>query len=178
MLAFDIETTGLKSSDIITAACLYDPERDIEYTYIFALGDDPSDFIKQMDNADQLCAFNGARFDIPFMQREWQIPQAKIQEWRLKLFDIYEMSIQVFKKGFSLNQLLMRNGIPVKTGSGKDAIVLAQTGQWAELGDYCMHDTKKTYAVSNLSRVHLPLHTTEKICLVNENNINVYFEIQ
>jgi len=138
MLAFDIETTGLQSTDTITAACLYDPDNNINKTYIFALGSDYNDLIREMDNAEQLCAFNGARFDIPFMQKEWNIPPEKIQAWRLKLFDIYETSMQVFKKGFSLNQLLSYNNIPNKTGHGKEAIMLAQQAMWSELGEYCM----------------------------------------
>ncbi len=176
MLAFDIETTGLSNTDTITAVCLYDPEHGIEHTYIFALGDDPNDVIREMDKADQLCAFNGARFDIPFMQKEWKIPTSKVQQWRLKLFDIYEMSTLIFKRGFSLNQLLQKNNIPVKTGTGKEAIVLAHNGQWMELGEYCMHDTKKTYDVSNLSSIQLPM--LGNIILVNENNMNVYFTVQ
>ena len=175
MLAFDIETTGLKPGDSITAACVFDPTRNIKKTFIFALGASPIEFINELDEAEQLCAFNGARFDIPFIQREWNVPAEKIQQWRLKLFDIYEICTQTFKKGFSLNQLLLQNAIDVKTGTGHDAVTLARQGQWMELGEYCMQDTIKTYMVSILSKIKLPLQFAGQIYLVLDKHNNLHF---
>jgi hypothetical protein len=157
MLSFDIETTGLAITDTITTACAYDPENNIHKTFIFPLKDNPMEFIKLLDAAPALCAFNGAQFDIPFIQKEWGIPNEQVAKWRLKLFDIYETCKIVFKQGFSLNQLLLANNIHVKTGTGKEAIVLAAQSKWLELGDYCMQDTIKTYKVSTLPLVCLPL---------------------
>ena len=69
MLSFDLETTGLNPATCaITCACAYDPERGIERYFLFPLGDDPEEFLQLLDEADRLCAFNGARFDIPFLQ--------------------------------------------------------------------------------------------------------------
>jgi uncharacterized protein YprB with RNaseH-like and TPR domain len=141
MLSFDIETTGLSPTDRITCACIYDPVLHIHKTYIFPLGDSIEDFLSHLHAAESLCAFNGARFDIPFIQRQWGVPDEQVQKWRLKLCDVYESCQQVFGKGFSLNQLLQYNGIPVKTGSGKEAIVLAEQEKWLELGEYCMQVT-------------------------------------
>lgn len=80
MLAFDIETTGLSDSDTVTAACVYDPARSIKETFLFSRGydsprtsSDPARFLQLLDDADVLCAFNGARFDIPFIQRQWKV---------------------------------------------------------------------------------------------------------
>jgi hypothetical protein len=74
-----------------------------------------------------------------------------VQRWRLKLFDVYEMCIQSFGVGFSLNQLLTLNRVPVKTGSGKEAIVLALTERWDELAAYCMQVCFQiSYAIYNL----------------------------
>lgn len=157
MLSFDIETTGLQKADTITAACAYDPERGICATFIFARGDDPNEFIRLLDEADQLCAFNGARFDIPFMRKEWCLSREKVHAWMVKLVDVYESCMLVFQRGFSLNQLLTVNKIPVKTGSGKEAIDLALQQRWDELGDYCLQDTIKTYNVTTLPRIELPL---------------------
>jgi hypothetical protein len=139
MLSFDIETTGLcPITNKITCACIYDPVAHIEKTYIFPLGDSVDDFLYHLNTADSLCAFNGAKFDIPFIQHQWNIPDDQVQKWRLKLCDVYESCQQAFRKGFSLNQLLTCNGIPVKTGSGKEAIVYAEQEKWMELGEYCM----------------------------------------
>lgn len=178
MLSFDIETTGLSPADSITCACIYDPIQHIQKTYIFPLGDSIDDFLYHLNTADSLCAFNGARFDIPFIQRQWHLQEDQVQKWRLKLCDVYESCQQVFRKGFSLNQLLQYNGIPVKTGSGKEAIVLAEQEKWMELGEYCMQvlltvshafecvisntikkqDTIKTYQVSTLPLIKLPFN--------------------
>ena len=69
MLSFDLETTGLNPATCaITCACAYDPERGIERHFLFPLGDDPEEFLQLLDESDRLCAFNGARFDIPFLQ--------------------------------------------------------------------------------------------------------------
>lgn len=157
MLAFDIETTGLGEADTITAACAFDPSRNIERTFIFSQGGDPHEFIALLDEADVLCAFNGVRFDIPFMQKEWKLSDSRVHVWVAKLVDVYEMAMLVFRRGFSLNQLLIANKIDVKTGTGKEAIELAHRGAWAELGEYCMQDTKKTHAVTSLAKIITPL---------------------
>ena len=157
MLSFDIETTGLNPTDRITAACAYDPVEKIQATFIFPTGGDPEEFMQLLDNAQTLCAFNGARFDIPFIQRAWGVPEDRVARWILKLVDVYDMCYLVFKKGFSLNRLLTLNQIPVKTGDGKEAIELALQNKWQELGDYCMQDTIKTHTVTSLPVIKLPL---------------------
>lgn len=68
MLSFDIETEGLnKRKDRITVAAVYDPERGVERCYNFLKGTDKEieaemcGFLEELDNADTLCSFNGAR---------------------------------------------------------------------------------------------------------------------
>lgn len=158
MLAFDIETTGLNFRTCeITAACVYDGANGFNRTFIFPNGDSPEEFMSLLDNADTICAFNGARFDIPFIETQWRVPAARIYQWRLKLFDILEMSYTMLGEGFSLNRLLTFNSIMVKTASGKEAITMAKEGRWKDLGDYCMQDTIKTWKVSSLSLIKLPV---------------------
>jgi len=67
MLAFDIETTGLDKNARATCACAYDPDAGIDQLFFFKDGTQ-EDFFALLDQADSLCAFNGARFDIPFLQ--------------------------------------------------------------------------------------------------------------
>lgn len=157
MLAFDIETTGLTPADKITAAAVYDPEKNIRECFLFLVDPDPSKFLGYLDDADILCAFNGARFDIPFMQNQWKLPSAQVERWILKLVDIYEMSFLAFKRGFSLNQLLLINKIDCKTGTGKEAITLAKDCKWDDLAEYCMQDTIKTYTVTKQANIMIPL---------------------
>jgi DNA polymerase III alpha subunit (gram-positive type) len=163
MLAFDIETTGLDSNvDHITAASVYDPRHNIQKTFIFPLGDSVSEFVGYLDNADKLCAFNGAAFDIPFIEAAFALPPTKTYQWRLKLFDLCEMSSQVFHEKFSLNQILLYNNIDVKTSSGKEAIQMARRYEWDALANYCMHDTIKTWQISNRPIIKLPIRTYKK----------------
>ena len=74
-LCFDIETTGLDAKrDEVTMICTEDLVTAERKSYKFgeAMGDDVSavkalvsQVIKDFDEADGLCAFNGIRFDLP-----------------------------------------------------------------------------------------------------------------
>lgn len=165
MLAFDLETTGLDPClDVVTCASAYDPEVGIERVFFFnARGDPeqaddtPESFFSLLDAADRLCAFNGARFDIPFLQVRYGIPDARVGRWMLKLYDLYEASRLAFDSGFSLNALLSANGLKSKTGTGGDAVGLARDGDWQTLADYCLQDAIKTHAVSSRDIVLMPV---------------------
>lgn len=175
MLAFDIETTGLSFRNCeITAACVYDGADGFQRTFIFSNGDSPEEFMGLLDNADTLCAFNGARFDIPFIEAQWGVTAARVYKWRVKLFDILEMSYTMLGEGFSLNRLLTFNSIMVKTSSGKEAIVMAKEGRWKDLGDYCMQDTIKTWKVSSLPLIKLPVcMPSGQVLLLDQNNKDI-----
>ena len=158
MLAFDLETLG---PDItlhdVTCAAVYDPDHGIERYFIFRPPrDDPEDFMRLLDRADRLCAFNGARFDIPLIERCFKAAPARVREWRLKLHDVFETCKLALDITFPLQALLELNNIPGKTGSGADAVHLALNGRLQELGEYCLNDTKRTHQVSSLSTILLP----------------------
>ena len=157
MLAFDLETTGKDiSSDHITCAGVYDPDAGIERFFIFALGDDPEEFMRLLDQAERLCAFNGVRFDIPLIERCFRPSVARVSAWRLKLHDVFEACKLALDITFPLQSLLELNGIPGKTGSGLDAIQLALDEDWQSLGTYCLNDTKQTHTVSSLPFIRIP----------------------
>ena len=94
MLAWDIETTGIKKdTDLITVISLYDPEKDIAKVLRFVDLNEYGDvcyhdefhqrvveFIKFMDEAETLNAFNSASFDLPFVQIQFKIANDKIQK--------------------------------------------------------------------------------------------------
>lgn len=68
MLSFDIETEGLnKRKNRITVAAVYDPDKGIERCYNFIKGtsdeihSEVCGFLEQLDKAEALCSFNGAR---------------------------------------------------------------------------------------------------------------------
>ena len=82
------------------------------------------------------------------MAKSWKIPDHVLGTWVAKLVDVFEASRLSIKTTFKLNDLLAANGLSSKTGSGLEAIRLAEQGQWEELADYCMQDVLLTYAVT------------------------------
>ena len=160
MLAFDIETTGVcPRRGHVTCACAYDPEAGVERTFYFGAGQtgDAEEFMGLLDGAPRLCAFNGVRFDLPFLAHCWGVPAGRVGGWVRKLVDPFEASKLVLCRTFSLNRLLGCNGLQGKTGSGLQAVTMALEGRWEELGEYCMHDTKMTHRVASLAAMALPL---------------------
>jgi hypothetical protein len=149
VLAFDIETTGLDPETcMVTCVCAYDADRGIERSFVFQRGDsEPAwEFLQMLDDAPLLCAFNGVRFDLPFLARRWGVPDERVGAWVRKMVDPFEACKLALNRTFSLNKLLVANGLPVKTGSGLEAVRMAEEGRWGELAEYCMHDTKMTHA--------------------------------
>ena len=168
MLAFDLETTGLHPSTcLITCAAVYDPDAGVEQVFLFArlneerelvpMLDRAEEFMALLDGADRLCAFNGARFDLPFVQHQLGAAPERVRAWRLKLHDVFEACKLALDVTFSLKSLLELNGLPGKTGSGADAIQLARDGDWDRLAEYCLNDTRVTHRVSSLSCIRLPM---------------------
>ena len=95
MLAFDIETTGLNAfSDRITVASVFDPDRGIRKSFNFCVGDveaAKAEFLRHLDEADVICAFHGARFDLPFVIQRFNVPPERWQPWYERLFDYFEV---------------------------------------------------------------------------------------
>jgi hypothetical protein len=120
---------------------------------VFDVGDSEpeEEFLAMMDDAPLLCAFNGVRFDLPFLARRWGIPDERVGGWVRKMVDPFEACKLALNRTFSLNKLLVANGLPVKTGSGLEAVRMAHEKRWGELAEYCMHDTKMTHAAVTLA---------------------------
>jgi hypothetical protein len=155
MLAFDIETTGLDpSSSVITVVCTQDyhtgERRAFEFGRVRACEPQSEarlreELIQAFDDADSLCAFNGVRFDIPFLHKALQLPQETTAAWLFKTTDILEAArLGLFgpTHTFGLNLLCQHNQVPVKSGCGLQAIKLAQEHKWEELLRYCADDVR------------------------------------
>lgn len=115
MLAFDIETTGLNGNcHHVTCACVFDGESGVERSFLFGRDTDLSlreEFMGMLDAAERICAFNGARFDIPFLARSWNLPSERVGSWMVKLVDAFEACKLARGRTFSLNALLHANGL-------------------------------------------------------------------
>ena len=66
----DIETTGLDTWSTITTIALYDGKA----VRTFVRGRNLQEFPKAMDEFQIVVTYNGARFDLPFIRREFGIP--------------------------------------------------------------------------------------------------------
>lgn len=159
MLSFDLETTGLDPlTDRITCAAVCDPDAGIERVFFFHRGGDTDgeEFMRMLDQADRLCAFNGAEFDLPFIYAQLRPPLERVRAWRLKLHDVFVACKWGLGVTFPLQKLLDANGLPGKTGSGLDAVHLYMDKKWELLGEYCLNDTRVTHRVSTMDRIVIP----------------------
>lgn len=162
VLAFDIETTGLREADAVTCVCAYDPDRGVHYRESTPTGARSERFLALLDEAPLLCAFNGVRFDLPFLAKRWRIEPQRVGAWVEKLVDPFEACRLALQSTFSLDRLLHANGLQSKTGNGAEAVCMARAGQWARLEDYCMNDTVLTHQIIKLKRVRLPARDKKK----------------
>ena len=96
--------------------------------------------VRQFDSASSLCAFNGIRFDIPFMHIALNLAIETTTAWVLKTTDILECSRLLHNKTFKLDLLCEYNGLPMKSASGLAAIAMAKERRFDELRDYCADD--------------------------------------
>jgi hypothetical protein len=95
MLAFDIETTGLDpANSVVTVVCTQDYHTGERRAYEFGrvrAGEPQNEsrlrdeLIAAFDAAESLCAFNGVRFDIPFLHKALQLPQETTAAWLFKI---------------------------------------------------------------------------------------------
>ena len=175
MLAFDIETEGFDAlKHRITVACVYDPDAEIKKSFNFIVGGEKSteDFLKCLDDADSICAFNGARFDIPFIVKRFSVPKERYEKWYAKLFDYFEVCKVVFNSSCSLNNLLAANGQEVKSSTGAQAVEWAKEEKWDELVDYCMADTILTHQISSMPSVRIPLTKQDAVMFTLKGDEN------
>tara|TARA_B100001540_G_scaffold317699_1_gene352238 strand:+ start:3214 stop:3930 length:717 start_codon:yes stop_codon:yes gene_type:complete len=150
MLAFDIETTGLSALDghVITIICTEDFATRRKKAYEFArVQEDPEKFqalrdsvVSDFEQARALCAFNGHRFDLPFMAVALDLPVETVMRWKAKTSDVFEACKTRWQHTFSLNLLCEANKIPVKISSGLAAIQMAADREFNSLREYCEYD--------------------------------------
>lgn len=160
MLVFDIETTGLcPEKDYITVVFCVDTVSDVRHTFAFGEARATRDharlyqlrasLVELFDCAPCLAAFNGVRFDIRFIAQSLSVDATRVTHWILKCVDVFEC-LHVCTSGYvSLNRLAQCNRVATKTSNGKQAIRMAERGEWRALEDYCAHDvfiTRDIYA--------------------------------
>jgi len=150
MLVFDIETMGLDARrHAVTVVSTQDFRSGTRVSYEFArtraeapelLAALAEEMVLAFEEATSLCAFNGVRFDLPFLRTALRIDDATITRWVLKTSDILESSRLLHGSTFSLDLLCQTNGMPTKISSGLKAISMAAEQRWADLREYCEDD--------------------------------------
>jgi hypothetical protein len=146
---FDIETTGLADHDTVTVVCCetYETGACRVFNFAKAASDDErarlrDDLISEFNSATALCAYNGVRFDLPFMQRALAIPIDTVTAWVLKTSDILEQLRLRDNATCKLDYLCALNGVPTKSSCGLEAIRMAAERRWDELEHYCANDVR------------------------------------
>ena len=140
-VGFDIETTGIDDTDILTVACVWSPTVQI----ICFNGDDFTPILEILDKIDLIYTFNGVEFDLPRLAKH--CGRSSIGTWARKTVDPHYLIR--YSMGFGgcirLNDLLISNGYEPKSGSGLQAIRFWNEGNRAALSSYCMDDARLTY---------------------------------
>ena len=167
VLVFDIETTGLHSTDTVTAVCalihyIGDEGKPEERRYnIVELKDDPerqgaacAAVVAALEGAKYLVSYNGDRFDLPFLSR-WAAQagvQVQLQAWIGKSIDYYRLIVDNTGVHYKMQALCVDNKLECgKSASGLDAVRWARSGEWEKLMSYCMQDVRVLYELVLLS---------------------------
>ena len=161
MLGFDIETLGLMEEvplPAITCACLHDGTTSVRLLFFdvnnkaYIGGPEYQrnldTLLQMLDDADSLAAFNGPRFDIPYIALYFGVDEARVNAWMRKCIDPYMCIRWILNRTCKLNVMLALNHMGSKTGDGANAILLALAGRNEELLKYCEMDAVLTWQVT------------------------------
>jgi len=154
-IVMDIETLGRMNETplpAITCACIMDMEsgREISLRLYNVTAEEleinRTTLLDTLDLAECIIGFNIILFDLEYIQKWFvdQVSESRLNHWIQKSIDPFLFMKSVFKETCSLDHLLTINKKSQKSGSGSNAIVLANNGKWDELLDYCMTDVKLT----------------------------------
>lgn len=120
-------------------------------SYKVYLQDNLNDLKTTINSREVIIGFNNKNFDDVVLEHN------HIHIQKQKSYDLWDHIVHSVqdglgtRRGFSLNEMLKANDIPVKTGLGSDAPMLAQTNQWGKLINYCLSDTKLTVYLLRLA---------------------------
>lgn len=153
-IALDIETTGV-NMNVDTITCVAIVGEEFKDSWHMGPGynhEQSRDKLKfYLDSCEKILVYNGALFDIPFLQKFYNFENCDVGNWMLKLVDPFYSARALLGRECcpKLSVILNLNGIAPKTSSGCEAIVMAREGRWEELRSYCENDTNVTYDLLN-----------------------------
>ena len=145
---FDIETTGLSLYDNhISVIAAYHRGK----LYRFSFRDNLDDFLMLVDESDLLVSFNGSCFDIPFIERSFNIPSINCPHIDLR-WVAYHHGFSGGLKRIEKSLNIKRPGM-IDDVDGLEAVILFYRWQngdhsaWKRLMSYCSADVIATYLV-------------------------------
>ena len=112
-----------------------------------------------LDNAVSICGYNCIRFDIPYLQAMYTLDTKRVDGWIAKSLDPFFFISDKMGIYCKLDTLLRFNGMESKSGSGKEAVVMAYNRKWDELEQYCARDAKLTMDLVQLQNIKVPINT-------------------
>ena len=135
--------------DIIAASTAMHWWRDVAPES--AKGNPIEDLLTLFDDADVIVGFNCLQFDFPLLyrfykmsQRSSETPSQRYMNHRSKCLDIMLRLRDATGSFVKLDTVLKANGLPTKSGSGKEAVRLWADGERDKLMDYCKTDVEVT----------------------------------
>jgi hypothetical protein len=91
------------------------------------------------DNAEVIVSYNGLAFDHPVLERHYR-RRRRHEAHLIKTHDVFSRLKEVTGVWFKLDQLLLCNDLPCKSGDGKMAVQLWKEKKYDALQEYCEND--------------------------------------
>jgi len=107
----------------------------------------------ELDKADYIIGYNVVLFDLEYIKLTFGVSEEQMTRWVKKSIDPFMCAKYILKSTCKLNDMLALNNLTSKTGSGSDAIILAQEGKWQELMDYCIMDVILTWQLTSAEQI-------------------------
>ena len=165
---FDIETTGLSSYDSFTTVIAAYHKQELQ-TFVYE--ENLGDFLQLVDQSKLLVAFNGNSFDIPFLEKSFNIPVIGCPHIDLRWIFYhrgYTGGLKAIEK-----QLAIHRPAAVRSVDGREAVLLFNRWQSGDssarikLIRYCQTDVLATYLSAGrlLQKIGIiyPLPTTKEL---------------
>ncbi len=158
---FDIETTGLSSYDSIITTIVAYHNKNL-HTFLFQ--ENLDDFLELVDDSKLLVAFNGNSFDIPFVEKAFNIPDIGCPFIDLRWI-CYYMNLQGGLKSIE-KQVGIQRPKQIESIDGFEAVSLFLDWQNGDLKakeklvSYCQADVLSIFLVAH--KILLKLGLTQK----------------
>jgi len=109
-----------------------------------------------MDAADYLAGYNIILFDLPFLRKQWRVPDSRYQRWLDKALDPFSVAKEVIGQWLSLNKMLQANALPCKSAQGAQAVEFVRRSEWNQLEQYCADDTALSHRLLMRDPIRFP----------------------